>query len=163
MVWQVSFQIWLAEPDLRFDLAEIFEKLNSTSRYKLFECTTILVHSFWLCFDVCHNSFPHVIWQVLYYMYFVCGLFQYRFQIGARTFLNTAPRWVSDEAKSPLVLLTSWAVPEDLGPLAHTSSSARARGERIGRLRTDRRRGHSFSRSVFRKCTFGAKTSKNNG
>ena len=28
--------------------------------------------------------------------------------------------------------------------------------ERIGRVRTDRRRGHSFSRSVFRKCTFGA-------
>ena len=34
-----------------------------------------------------------------------------------------------------------------------------ARGERIGRARTDRRRGHSFSRSVFRKCTFGAKRS----
>ena len=30
------------------------------------------------------------------------------------------------------------------------------RGKRIGRLRTDGRRGHSFSRAVFRKCTFGA-------
>ena len=30
-------------------------------------------------------------------------------------------------------------------------------GNRIGRLRTDGRRGHSLERTVFRKCTFGAK------
>ena len=29
-------------------------------------------------------------------------------------------------------------------------------GNRIGRLRTDGRRGHSLERTVFRKCTFGA-------
>merc|ERR1711969_452357 len=29
--------------------------------------------------------------------------------------------------------------------------------KRIGRLRTDIRRGHSLERTVFRKCTFGAK------
>ena len=30
-------------------------------------------------------------------------------------------------------------------------------GSRIGRLSTDGRRGHSLERTVFRKCTFGAK------
>ena len=35
--------------------------------------------------------------------------------------------------------------------------------KRIGRARTDGRRGHSLERTVFRKCTFGAKRRLSHG
>ena len=57
---------------------------------------------------------------------------------------------------SPCVWLTTRAAAEVLKPLQHASSSARGAGE-SNRPGANIRRGHSLERTVFRKCTFGAK------